>query len=562
MRRSIFILVVLVLLPASLAGSTKPFPGVEGWLEDSLIKVFPDTAPPESKRAFEVLLPRNGHASIQAVFLSARQTEGLMVEVAPVRGAAPVSTEIRRIGFVPVRTKPPRTADDELVRVPPGEFPDPLHPLSRFELKPGRAQPFWITLHAPPGVRPATHAYRVTLRQGSQSLARLDFRVKVMRARVPAKQTLKVTNWFTWGDERLARQYPVLATAPEKRWELMGNIARVMAAHRQNVILTPVLSLSDAVLANGKITYDFRRLDQFVETFDREGMAGTIEGGHLLGRVSGYQTPLAIPCDFVEDGKVTRQKLPPEDPRVEQHLRRFLSSLREHLRSRGWLERYVQHIHDEPHGDEIPHYVRYARIIRETLPGVPTVDAISLKEGVDFLRGTLDIWTPVLASFDQQTDVLNQHVASGGHVWFYTCIFPQGAYLNRFIDYPLLKTRLLHWLNYRHNLSGFLHWGGNYWSDDPFGNVEPIINDGKTLLPAGDNAIVYPDPERLTVLSSIRLEAMREGIEDYELLRVLAVSDAAKANALAREAIPNFTDYVRSVSEFRSLQRRLLEAVR
>ena len=88
-----------------------------------------------------------------------------------------------------------------------------------------------------------------------------------------------------------------------------------------------------------------------------------------------------------------------------------LPALREHLRSRGWLERYIQHIHDEPHGEEKPQYVRYAKIIRELLPGVPTVDAISLKEGVDFLRGTLDIWTPVLASFDEQTGLLRQHVA-------------------------------------------------------------------------------------------------------------------------------------------------------
>jgi hypothetical protein len=335
-----------------------------------------------------------------------------------------------------------------------------------------------------------------------------------------------------------------------------------MAEHRQNVILTPVLSLSDARLENGGIVYDFTRLDRFVETFDRAGMAGTIEGGHLLGRVSGYQTPLAIPCDFIEDGKVARRKLPPEDERVERHLRRFLASLREHLRSRGWLERYAQHIHDEPHGEEIPHYVRFAKVIRESLPGVPTVDAISLREGVDFLKGTLDIWTPVLASFDDQTGVLAQHAAGGGQVWFYTCIFPQGPYLNRFIDYPLLKTRLLHWLNYRHNLSGFLHWGGNYWSDEPFKNVEPIINDGRTLLPAGDNAIVYPDPERLTVLSSIRLEAMREGIEDYELLKALAARNPAAADAMAREAIPNFTDYVRDVAAFRRLHRRLLESFR
>lgn len=531
------------------------------WLEDSLVKVFRDAPAPAAKKRVEVLLPRNGHGSLQVVMRAETSIEGLTVEVKP-RTEAAVTAEVRRVGYVPVKKKAPKTADAELARVPPGDFPDPLYPSAPFALRAGEAQPFWISFHAPATARPGTYRYRLEVRQGARRVGRIDFEAKVERCEVPARQTLKVTNWFTWGEQRLKRHYPALAAAPERRWELMGNIARVMAEHRQNVILTPVFSLSEARLADGRITYDFALLDRFIETFDRAGLASTIEGGHLLGRVSGYQTPLAIECDFVEDGRVLRQKLPPEDARVEQHLRRYLPALREHLRSRGWLERYIQHIHDEPHGEEKPQYVRYARIIRELLPGVATVDAISLKEGVDFLRGTLDIWTPVLASFDDQTGLLRRHVEEGGQVWYYTCIYPQGAYLNRFTDYPLLKTRLLHWLNYRHGLSGFLHWGGNYWSDAPFENVEPVINDGTTLLPAGDNAIVYPDPERMSVLSSIRLEAMREGIEDYELLAALAKKKPQAADALAREAVPNFTDYVRDVGAFRRLQKRLLTALR
>lgn len=554
-------------LPALLLCLSLPAPAADRpavWLEDSLVKVFPDTpAPARKPKPPEVLIPRNGHAGLQVVLRADQALDGLSIELQPPRkGAAALEAEIRRIGFVPVRNKPPKTEDSELVRVPPGEFPDPLFPVTAFPLQKDRTQPFLITVAAPASAAPGAYTGRVTVRRGAARAASVRFQVRVVRAEVPAVQKLKVTNWFNWGERHLERHYPVLAQQPERRWELLANIARVMAAHRQNVILTPVFSLADARLENGAIRYSFDRLDRFIETFDKAGLASTIEGGHLLGRVSGYQTPMAITCDVVENGAIVRKKLPPEDPEVEAHFRRFLPALREHLREKGWLPRYIQHIHDEPHGEEKPVYVRYARLIRELLPGVPTVDAISLREGTDFLRGTLDIWTPVLASFDDQMPVLRDHVASGGQVWFYTCIFPQGPYLNRFTDYPLLKTRLLHWFNFRHDLAGFLHWGGNYWSDAPFENVEPVINDGRTLLPAGDNAIVYPDPERLTVLSSLRLEAMREGIEDHELLAALAARDPEKARALAREAIPNFTDYVRDVRAFRQLQKRLLESWR
>src|SRR2546426_6009984 len=48
---------------------------------------------------------------------------------------------------------------------------------------------------------------------------------------------------------------------------------------------------------------------------------------------------------------------------------------------------------------------------------------------------------------------------------------------------------------------------------------QPVIDNNTELLPPGDAFIVYPDREHRTIRSSIRFEAMRSGIEDYEMLR-------------------------------------------
>jgi hypothetical protein len=275
-------------------------------------------------------------------------------------------------------------------------------------------------------------------------------------------------------------------------------------------------------------------------------------------RADSYDGSMIVPSFVIENGKVVKQDLDTTDPRSEQFLNTFLPALYAHIKEKGWTGRYIQHIHDEPHGKEAPIYNHFATLIRKNLPGIPTIDAVGLDQDIGFFADVSDIWVPVLGSFDQKLDIIHAHVAKGGQAWFYTCIAPQGRHLNRFIDLPLLKTRLLHWFNYRHGFTGFLHWGGNYWGPAPFLDVQPVINDNETLLPAGDNAIVYPDPAHNTVLSSIRLEAMRDGIEDYELLTALAQRDPAKARRLAAAAIPNITDYVRSVPEFRALQRQLL----
>jgi chemotaxis methyl-accepting protein methylase len=52
---------------------------------------------------------------------------------------------------------------------------------------------------------------------------------------------------------------------------------------------------------------------------------------------------------------------------------------------------------------------------------------------------------------------------------------------------------------------------------------------------------------------------MREGIEDYEMLRALKTKNPAEADELARAAIQSFTEYVRDPKAFRTLERRLLD---
>jgi hypothetical protein len=216
---------------------------------------------------------------------------------------------------------------------------------------------------------------------------------------------------------------------------------------------------------------------------------------------------------------------------------------------------------DEPHGEEPAAYARVAALVRRHLPGVPTIDAIDAKDVPEALRDASDVWVPQLGRFDEQLEMLAARRRAGREVWYYTCLFPRGRYMNRLTDQPLLKARLLHWVNYRDALAGFLHWGWNFWGPEPTKNTQPVINLNQTLLPSGDAYIVYPDKERLSVLPSIRLEAMRDGAEDFELLAQLARRDKAAADALAREAVASFTDYVRDPAAFRRIQAKLVDAL-
>ena len=150
--------------------------------------------------------------------------------------------------------------------------------------------------------------------------------------------------------------------------------------------------------------------------------------------------------------------------------------------------------------------------------------------------------------------------ALGDRVWVYTCCFPGGPWLNRLMDMELLRPALLGWAAARFDLDGFLHWGLNqYRSDqDPF-EKSVVSHGGDSSLPAGDTHIVYPGPDG--PWSSLRLEAQREGFEDYELLRQLKARRSEQAEAIIAPVLRGFDDYTKDPTVLRAARKALLSAL-
>jgi hypothetical protein len=500
--------------------------------------------------------------SVQLALRSSRPLADLTAEVKPLEGGAGrriSSVEAHRVAYVVVGSHTPGSPPEELVGEAPGWYPDPLEDFP-FELAARRSTPVWVTIHIPADAAPGVYEGSIRVRSGGRLLARKPFRLKVVSALVPEEMSLKVTNWFSLDDKTSRQFYGVAAFSPQW-WTLVANVAHVLAAHRQNVILTPLLTLIQPQIVGGNLTYDFSNFDRWVETFKQAGAIGYIEGSHLLDRAGSYEAPLLVTTFQMVDGNPQKISLPPDDPRVETSLTAFLAALGKHLKEKGWDTLYLQHVLDEAHGNEIPYYGRFAALVHQQMPGIPTIDAIDAADMPEVLQSNCDVWVPQLGQFDNQMGLLERRIASGRAVWFYTCLYPQNRYLNRLLDFPLIKVRLLQWLDFRYGFTGFLHWGGNYWTPKPLLDTQPVIDDNTELLPPGDAFIVYPDREHLSVRSSIRFEAMRSGIEDYEMLMALKARDPAAANAIAASAISSFTEYVRDAAAFRKIERRLLEAL-
>ncbi|MBO9620401.1 MAG: DUF4091 domain-containing protein [Niabella sp.] len=542
---------------------------------DALQKVFKDRAyfPPLVDDTIRAAAGET--ASIQLVIKAYSTIRALSANAVCMPGAASKLTATTGwVTYVPVgRSYTPASKD--LLRSVSGYFPDPIVDDTVLNLSQGEINPLWISVPIPVSAIAGNYKIQVTatgLVNGRKEQFRRTVPLKVYAVKVP-ETSLWITNWSSQYNtemlELLNRGRKVERYSP-LYWELLKVHADMMAAHNQNVHRIYAAWNTKFTLHDGKYTFDFSNFDKEAALFEKAGALKRIEGGHLAWRSGAWDDPFFVEVPL-EDNEETRKLkkgpnpaadfygirsvlLPVSDPRAQNFLNQFLPALKEHLQQKGWLGKYMQHISDEPTAKNAPSYVEISSYVKKYLPGVKIIDAVLTSKE---LKDGIDVWVPVLDVFHKDYSFYQELKKEGKELWFYTCVGPRGNYANRFIELPLIQTRYLHWINFKYGATGYLHWGLNYW-----GGRDPLRDDASRdagKLPAGDANIVYPGYKKL--YTSIRFEAMRDGIYDYELLKMLEKKDPAKATSLVNSVIMGFADYDNSILYFRKIRKQLLEAL-
>lgn len=242
------------------------------------------------------------------------------------------------------------------------------------------------------------------------------------------------------------------------------------------------------------------------------------------------------------------------------YLCQYLPALRKVLIENGWLEHFVMGVADEPVEANCTEYRALCGLIRKIFPEIKLIDASDFCD----VYGSLDIFVPKSSEYFDHIEEFESLRSACDELWFYVCNNPrEKGFINRYMDYPLLSTRYLHWGNYKYNLTGFLHWAANHYQkgQDPFEQNCPhhINTDSECILPPGDTHIIYPGKGEPWM--SIRLEAEREGAEEYELLCKLSKHNKQKADELCATVFHSFKDVEFDVKKFIETKKALLEAL-
>ncbi len=459
-------------------------------------------------------------------------------------------------------------------------IPDPQMPVQEeaVSLDASQRRALWAEFTIPEGLQAGLYKGRVEV-TGASEKAGLDFYVQVYDVTLPQEQSMNIVQWMN--TDRMSIMNNGEAVDMEAVYETYApEIVGFMNDYGQNCWLP--LNSGYNVKASFSVGAEYnaeKGIYQMKYTFNDEYWARDFEffeehckglkqihGKNIVAArdaTNGWLTVTSYRLD--ENGGVavdgsgapmhTYVTFPNDDPKeIEMSktlLRDYFYQLQEYLRShrlkdgRTWLDIYVQTVTDEPNDKLAEAYNQISRIIREAAPDLKRLEP--LETGL-LDPSVLDYPCPTLGK-------IHEFRAVGDQVqWMYTCMQPQGNYANRFIRIPLFKTRLVHWVQYKYGASGYLHWGLNYWQGAPDEN--PWADASGSYI-GGDMWIIWPGYR--TVYPSIRLSAMRDGIRDYELLKMVEGVSPAKAEEICGKVVRSNAYYNLEVSNFRQVRREMLE---
>lgn len=483
-----------------------------------MTQVFPSSVPPGETEArleaargewepFQIVV----HAAagpLRAVAAAASELKGPSTIAAP---------RLCRVEYLTVAT--PSSVEGHA-----GPWPDALVPdvdgyageqrrAFPFDVPAGETRAIWVELFVPESAAPGRYRGQVRVSAAGQADATIAVELEVHRFALPRTSSLPVTFGFSAG--AIARAHPGLspeATAALVRRYEVAALRHRISLHGGSFEPPPWRSVA------GKLVVDFSAYDAEVGPF----LDGTADRGGPADGARWSAVDLRVP-----------QKL--AGPERDEYVRQMVA----HLRARGWLDRAFDYTFDEPPDDRLGEVRARAAALHRATPAVPRLVTHAFDAR---LHGSVDIWCPIVNFVDDKPgnssspprDAYDAHRAHGERIWWYQACMSHGCNIvggdyftgwpSYVVDAPAMSHRILEWLTFRYRVGGELY----YDTVQAYERGLDPWRDQRLFGGNGDGTLFYPGrAARLGGASdfpveSVRLALIREGLEDYEYLKLYA----------------------------------------
>ncbi len=420
----------------------------------------------------------------------------------------------------------------------PGWYPDALIPLVNpytaeplkggrfpampFDVEPMKNQPIWVDVYVPSDAKSGLYEGAITI---SPLNLKLNYTLTVWNFKLPDKPSLR-SNFGSFGS-RIAKSHKTELNTDLYRL-LEYRYSESLAKHR----LSPLIPsyLMPQINSDGSIAIDnntVNELKKWMNEFHITGFPLRLIGSDPLGK-------------------------------DRERATRYLKQMYGFLKTNGWEKLSYIYVLDEPNDAEAYEQVRQrAKLIHESQPGIKvlcTEQPTPQKPEWGTLVGSVDIWVPLWHLFEEKP--ISERLAAGEEIWSYTalCQGEKGKDTPFWqIDFPLLNYRVPGWISFRYGLHGILYWTTVYWEQakDVWTTPSTYRNFN------GEGSLFYPGIEVGLdgPVASMRLKQIREGIEDFEYLKILSVIDnSPKAQELVKQIAPTWTDWEKDAKKLHNVR--------
>ena len=377
-------------------------------------------------------------------------------------------------------------------------------------------QPFWMNVWVPQATPAGNYTGTFTVSAGDKIIETLKIKLKVLNRTLPAPH-----DWAfhldLWQNPFAEARYNDVPLWSDAHLEAMRPTMQILADAGQKIITTSVMhrpwggQTEDyfATMVNrtkkidGSWSFDYDIFDKWVSFMLSLGIDKQINCYSLIPWKLSFQY-----YDQASDQLKSIQTKPGEAA-YNEYWGEFLVSFAQHLKAKGWWDITTIGVDERPmkQMQEVIKLIRKADpTYKISLAGLyhPEIEAdlqdYSIPYGHNFPK-------EIKAKRDSQ----------GKTSTFYTCCTE--PYPNGFTFSPPAESAWLGWYTAASEYDGYLRWAYNSWTKDP-------LRDSRfRSFGAGDCYLVYPNGR-----SSIRMERMVEGFQDFEKIQLLRTEFAAKGD--------------------------------
>lgn len=187
------------------------------------------------------------------------------------------------------------------------------------------------------------------------------------------------------------------------------------------------------------------------------------------------------------------------------------------------------------------------------------VDERLLDDGTG--RSSIDIWVPKFSLHYYFKDFFKERKDKGEEIWTYQAGVTDSFTPKWLLDYPLIEKRVSFWLFSLFDIKGMVYWGIDKWQRDVYEDPTVIIDD---KIYNGDGYLIYYGSKfgMNKPISSIRLKTIRDGIEDYEYLKILKELDYSSYLSLINKIATDWNNWSNNPDSLILVKKEIWERIR